>query len=102
MKKLKPYKLNVTPGHYDSEGNYHQNRNDLPFDAPRNQWTAKIGSIGDAIEKAIDCGEYTVKEIAYLASTKTNKVRSHMSFLKDKKFAVINENGIIKFKYKLP
>jgi hypothetical protein len=96
-KNLKPYKLSVTPGYYDSEGNYHQNRNDLPFDAPRNQWTAKIGSIGDAIEKAIDCGEYTVKEIAYLASTKTGKVYSHIGFLKEKNFDVVNKDGIIKF-----
>ena len=97
-RKLKPYELKVIPGYYDSDGKYYQNRNDLPFDAPRNQWTAKIGSIGDAIEKAINCGEYTVKEIAYLASTKTNKVRSHIIFPKDKNFDVINENGIIKFK----
>ena len=96
--ELKPYKLKVTPGYYDSDGKYHQNRNDLPFDAPRNRWTAKIGSVGDAIEKAIDCGKYTVNEIAYLASTKTNKVYSHISFLKEKQFDVFNENGIIKFK----
>jgi len=31
MKKLKPHKLKVTPGYYDSYGNYHQNRNDLPI-----------------------------------------------------------------------
>lgn len=98
-KKLTRYKLSVTPGYTDSDGNYHQNRNDLPGDTPRNQWTAKIGSIGDAIEKAIGCGEYNVKEIAYLAWTKENKVRSHIIFLKEKGFSVINENGIIKFSY---
>ncbi len=97
-RELTPYKLSVTPGYYDSDGKYHQNRNDLPFDAPRNQWTAKIGSIGDAIEKAIDCGEYTLKEIAYLASTKENKVRSHIYFLQREGFDVLNENGIIKFR----
>ncbi|MGD9819537.1 MAG: hypothetical protein AB7V04_12690 [Desulfomonilaceae bacterium] len=40
MKKLVPYKLAITPGYYDDHGNYVQARNDLPFDAPRNQWTA--------------------------------------------------------------
>jgi hypothetical protein len=41
MKKLILYKLLVTPGYYDDKGNYVQSRNDLPFNAPRNQWTAK-------------------------------------------------------------
>ena len=97
MKTLIPYELAVTPGHYDDQGNYIQARNDLPFNAPRNQWTAKIGSIGDAIEKAIDCGVYTVNEIACLASTKPSKVYSHIHFLRGRGFSVINEEGIIKF-----
>ncbi len=96
-KDLVPYELAVVPGHYDEKGDYVQNRNDLPHDAPRTQWTAKIGSIGDAIEKAIDAGEYTVKEIAFLASTKPNKVYSHIAFLKRSGFEVINEEGVIRF-----
>lgn len=36
-RELIPYKLSVTLGEYDSDGKYHQNRNDLPFDTPRNQ-----------------------------------------------------------------
>lgn len=97
MKKLVPYKLAITPGYYDDHGNYVQARNDLPFDAPRNQWTAKIGSIGDAIEKAIDCGVYTVNDIAYLASTKPSKVYSHIRFLRGRGYSVVNEDGAIKF-----
>lgn len=97
IKKLVPYKLAITPGYYDDYGNYVQARNDLPFDAPRNQWTAKTGSIGDAIEKAIDCGVYTVNDIDYLASTKPGRVYSHIRFLKERGFSVVNEDGIIKF-----
>lgn len=97
MKNLTPFKLTVDPGYYDEEGNYVQARNTLPFDTPRNQWTAKIGSIGDAIEKAISYGEYTMQEIAYLASTRISKVKSHIYFLRKKGFVVVNDDGIINF-----